>query len=134
MTFFCTQSINKLCQSVPVYFTGVPIIHYFLQGAVTLFPPSYAACNEESVMFTCSATTQFSIRWTITSPMMQYQLLALSQRDVGIMPLPTRGDFTFNVTSYTPSTMKLETTGTVTASEDLNGLCWSVTQSYQEIQ
>ena len=72
-------------------------------------------------MFTCSATTQFSIQWTITSPMMNYQPLALTQLDVGIMPLPTRGDFTFNVTSYTPSTMGLETTVTVTASEDLNG-------------
>ena len=88
---------------------------------MTLLPPSYAACNRESVMFTCSATTQTSIRWTITSPMMNYQPLDLTQLDVGIMPLPTRGDFSFNVTSYTPSTMELETTVTVTASEDLNG-------------
>ena len=72
-------------------------------------------------MFTCSTTTQSSILWTITSPMMNYQPLALNQRDVGVMPLPTRGDFTFNVTSYTPSTMELETTVTVTTSEDLNG-------------
>ena len=72
-------------------------------------------------MFTCSAATQTSIRWTITSPMMNYQPLDLTQLDVGIMPLPTRGDFSFNVTSYTPSTMELETTMTVTASEDLNG-------------
>ena len=55
---------------------------------------------------------------------MNYQPLDLTQLDVGIMPLPTTGDghFTFNVTSYTPSTMELETTVTVTATKDLNGI------------
>ena len=90
---------------------------------MTLLSPSFAACSQENVMFTCNATIQVGILWTITSPMMNYSFRVLNQRDVGIMPLPTTNDgrFTFNVTSYTPSTMELETTVTVTASEDFNG-------------